>query len=274
MYLGFDRSDYPGDAVMESLFRNTPLYFTCFYLAPAPFHGERSWMDKLSTLRGQGWGFLPTYVGRQVIGTGANPATVTATQGRADALNAEQLMRTAGFDTGTVVYLDIENGQQMPANQVQYVSAWIRAVNDETSYWPGVYCSRKGTAAQVFSFAGDIPTWVYGPVRPFPPVPEGVTPPTVVVDLDTEQPPAAMTSDFPGAVAWQYAMSLNCVINLRWRDGGQVRTLHGVDLDCATVEDPSFSPGRGQKFQRFANVRADGGDRTDPTTRYLQEALS
>jgi hypothetical protein len=271
MFLGLDRSSYPGDEVMASLYTDTSLYFTGFYLAPAPSHGERSWMSKLPVLREQGWGFLPTYVGQQVIGAGSH--VVTAAQGRADALNAHDLMRTAGFAVGTHVYLDIENGLQMPANQVAYVGAWIRTVNEETSYWPGVYCSRKGTAAQILGFAGDIPTWVYGPVRPHPAVPAGGTPPTVTVDLDAEQPPAQMTADFPGAVAWQYAMSLNCVINVRWSDGGVTHTLHGVDLDCATVEDPSFSPGRGPKTRRFANTR-DGRDHPEHRNETeMQEAL-
>ncbi len=57
----------------------------------------------------------------------------------------------------SVVYLDIENGGQLPAHQVEYIKAWIDAVNNSPNVWPGVYCSKKGSAAQVAGFAPDIP---------------------------------------------------------------------------------------------------------------------
>lgn len=243
MYLGFDRSGYPGDAVMASLFEHTPLYFVCFYL-PAPSQPGTSWIGKQQLLRDQGWGFLPTFVGQQVIGGGSH--VVTAAQGRIDGDAACARMAEAGFPEGSVVYLDIENGLQMPANQVDYVRAWIDTVNASqppTGYWPGVYCSKKGTAAQVAGLAPDIPIWVYGPQRLLPPVPAGGTRPTVVFDLDSETPPADMHTDFPSATAWQYVMSLNCRVDLRWHEDGTPRTLAEVDVDCATVADPSFAPG-------------------------------
>ncbi len=37
-YLGFDRSDYPGDDVMADLYNSTSLFWCGFYLAPAPSH--------------------------------------------------------------------------------------------------------------------------------------------------------------------------------------------------------------------------------------------
>lgn len=39
-------------------------------------------------------------------------------------------------------------------------------------------------------------------------------------------------------------MSLNCRVDLHWLDQGSPRVLAGVDVDCATVSDPSFAPER------------------------------
>jgi len=254
MYLGLDRSAYPGDSVMATLYRDTNLYFTCFYLAPAPSHGESSWMTRRPTLLQQGWGFLPTYVGRQVVGPGSH--VVTAAQGVADAHDAHRLMSVAGFETGTVVYLDIENGAPLLPAQEEYIRAWIRTVNQDTSYWPGVYCHKHAVAARVRIIAGeDLPIWVYGPQHPHPALPAGAPRPRVVVNPATETGPATMPADYPDATAWQYLMSLNCVVDLRWVDGGStVHTLHEVDLNVATVADPSFSPAPRAKV-RDAKVR-------------------
>ncbi len=188
MFLGFDRAGYPGDAVMSSLYEHTPLYFVCVYL-PAPSQPGTSWLGKQQLLRDQGWGFLPTFVGQQVIGLGSH--VVTPAQGRIDGDAACARMAEAGFPVGSVVYLDIENGGQMPANQVEYVKAWVDTVNNSTGshgYWPGVYCSKKGTAAQVAAFAPEIPLWVYGPRQLLPAVPPGSPLPTVVFDLDAPDP--------------------------------------------------------------------------------------
>ncbi|GAB6985835.1 glycoside hydrolase domain-containing protein [Nocardioides pyridinolyticus] len=241
MFLGFDRADYPGDGVMASLYEHTPLYFVCVYL-PAPSNPGTSWRGKHQVLRDQGWGFLPTFVGQQVIGLGSH--VVTAAQGRLDGDSAAARMAEAGFPVGSVVYLDIENGGQLPAHQVEYIKAWIDAVNNSPNVWPGVYCSKKGSAAQVAGFAPDIPIWVYGPRQLLPATPAGGTPPTVVFDLSSETAPAAMHTDFPAATAWQYVMSLNCRVDLHWLDQGSPRVLAGVDVDCATVSDPSFAPER------------------------------
>src|SRR5262249_18022116 len=60
MFAGIDRSTYPGDTVMQWLWDNTNLYWTGFYLAPAPSHGkDTSWMSRRGVLKQMGWGFAP-----------------------------------------------------------------------------------------------------------------------------------------------------------------------------------------------------------------------
>jgi len=102
-YYGFDKSDYPGDDVMQAWWTNSPFYFVGFYLAPAPHHTGTGWMNKRATLKSQGWGFLPIYSGRQI-----SDSNLTEQQGRTDAQNAATLARNAGFSYNTVIYLDIE----------------------------------------------------------------------------------------------------------------------------------------------------------------------
>jgi hypothetical protein len=49
MHLGFDRSAYPGDGVMQSLWDSTPLGYVGVYLAPAPSHSNTAWMSKVDS---------------------------------------------------------------------------------------------------------------------------------------------------------------------------------------------------------------------------------
>jgi hypothetical protein len=239
MYLGFDRSGYPGDDVMQSLWDSVPdLTYVCLYLAPAPSHGNRAWMDAAPSLQSMGWGLLPTYVGQQVIGAGSH--TVTADQGVRDAQDASALAGAAGIGNGGVIYLDIENGGQMPQNQVQYVTAWMQEVYANTPYLGGVYCSSVGTAQQVtdntIGFVSEyldaVPTWCYHPISTGP----------NVIDLDTEQPRDPAGCGFAGALAWQYRMSLNGSLDVTWtdRDSGTRHRLNTVDLDTSSVADPAF----------------------------------
>lgn len=64
-YYGMDVSLYPGDAAMQAWWNASPFCYTGFYLAPAPYHQDASWMSKRQVLINQGWGFMPVYVGRQ-----------------------------------------------------------------------------------------------------------------------------------------------------------------------------------------------------------------
>jgi hypothetical protein len=134
-FAGFDRSEYPGGAVMRWLRANTNLVFCGFYLSPAPSHNDPSWMNA-DDADLDGWGFTPVYVGAQTAGPGSH--NVTAAQGKIDGADACKLMDAAGFDKGCFVYLDLENPD--PVHQSAYVAAWIDAVV-AGGYGPGVYTS-------------------------------------------------------------------------------------------------------------------------------------
>ena len=189
-FAGFDRSDYPGKAAMDWLKANTNLKWCGFYLAPAPSHGPTSWMDA-DDADFDGWGFAPIYVGRQITGPGAR-LTDGLGQGASDGKNACDLMATAGFDKGCVVFLDLENGPPMPTIQREYVGAWCDAVT-AAGFVPGVYCSFL-FAAQVHALRPAAKIWVYH-VRT-------VSPHPIVGTVMPNPDPA--TSGYPGASVWQH----------------------------------------------------------------------
>jgi len=87
VFLGFDRSEYPGDSVMKALRTQAQVAWTGFYLAPAPTHKNTGWMLKRSFLAGLGFGFAPIYVGQQQSAPGSQ--ILTTTQGELDGAAGE-----------------------------------------------------------------------------------------------------------------------------------------------------------------------------------------
>jgi hypothetical protein len=136
MLTGFDCSAYPGDTTMQTLKKD--FAFCGFYLAPAPSHGNTGWMNKLSTLRNMKYKFLPIFVGQQVIGPGSKQPS--AANGIADAKKTAQLMLSAGFNHGSPVYLDLENGPPYTLLESQYTTAWVDEVA-ALGFIPGIYAS-------------------------------------------------------------------------------------------------------------------------------------
>ena len=227
MYLGFDRSGYPGDAIMQSLKASTNMTFVAVYLAPAPSHGDSAWMAHVPDLKAAGWGLLPVYVGQQTSG-GPGSHSLTAAQGTTDAADVAALAQTAGLDANSVVYLDIEQGGTMGPDLAAYVGGWIAGMTT-TSFRAGVYCSFSNTAGQVAGIQR-VPTWVFHPTDSGP----------TTIDLSQEAAPDPGNSGFSGAIAWQYRMSLTGSIDLTWTDSsGAAQSLTTVDLDSSLFPDPA-----------------------------------
>lgn len=141
MLVGFDTSAYPGDSTMNELRKD--FSFCGFYLGPAPSHQNAGWMNKLSTLRNMKFKFAPIFVGQQTIGPGSK--VPSNANGIADAKRTTQLMSNAGFNHGSPVYLDLENGPPYTSPEAIYVKAWVDEVR-ALGFVPGVYCSHLLTA--------------------------------------------------------------------------------------------------------------------------------
>lgn len=144
-FWGMDRMDYPGDDVMADLWNYSNLHWTGFYLGPTPNHPQTDWMTHRSALISRNWKVAPIYVGRQHGSSYFN-------QGAAEAQNAASYASSAGFPQGSFIYLDVEYtdyiGQQ--ADFMNYILSWAKEVAQNTSYYPGIYCS-KGNAADIIN---------------------------------------------------------------------------------------------------------------------------
>jgi hypothetical protein len=159
---GFDTAFYPGDAQMQAWRQSSPYSFVGYYLA-APVHPNASWMGKRATLQGMGWDLVVIYVGRQSQGPGSSvpPDAPSGHQLGADALAK---MQSEAFPAGSVVYLDVEPMDQIPANMIDYVNAWLSEFAGK-AYLPGVYCHKKNAAALKAATAqtvANFPFWVSG----------------------------------------------------------------------------------------------------------------
>ncbi len=216
-HAGFDRSDYPGDAVMAWLKANTNLVWCGYYFGGAPSHSGTSWMGKRAQLAAAGWGIAPLYVGEQVIPPGSeNPS---AAKGTADGQQAAKFMADEGFAPGSCVFLDLEDGS-LPQRLSDYTAAWITAVT-EGGFVPGVYCSHV-IAPQVNALAPNLMIWAFK--VPTTDAHNSAGPPF------REDDPSG--SGFPQAVAWQ--LDQRGTIQVPPAPGGQL----DVDLDSATSPDP------------------------------------
>jgi hypothetical protein len=131
-FAGFDRLQYPGDAVMTTLWTTTNLKWCGFYLAPSPSQNSTSWMLKRNFLTAQGWGIAPT----PTPGS-HNPSTA---KGTIDGDNAVDLAITADFPASSTIYLDIETGGPIKNELKDYYLSWVNQVITR-GFQSGVYCS-------------------------------------------------------------------------------------------------------------------------------------
>ena len=117
---------------MQAWWNNSPFYYTGFYLGPAPYHPDTSFMDERQVLVDQGWGLLPIYVGRQADSWNLD-------QGIEDGDDAVNLAASAGFPRNTVIFLDIETWSPLSYSYLSYVTDWVSEVESK-GYIAGIYC--------------------------------------------------------------------------------------------------------------------------------------
>ena len=213
---GFDCSGFPSLDVTGWLKTNTNFVWCGFYLGPAPSHLDRGWMRHRAELAGQGWGLAPIYVGQQVTGPGSKLSS--GPQGETDGQDALALMRSAGFPSGTFVYLDLENGPPLQQIQRDYVGRWVDAVTSG-GFGAGIYCSHT-FAQETHALRPGARIWAF----------KVTTTDAHAVPGNNFPDSHPSGSGFPGSFVWQ--LGQNGVI-----DAGPNRTLK-VDLDTALTPDP------------------------------------
>ena len=157
-YLGFDTYRYPGDSAMRAWKDaiDAPYGWVGYYL-PAPCHRDSSWTGKRQALVAMGWGMAVVYVGQQTWGRtppalsaaqrarfvrqgrSCDAGFVNAARGAAEADDAIARTAAEGFPRGTVIFLDIERMEQVPAAMRAYYTAWTDRVLADGRYRPGYY---------------------------------------------------------------------------------------------------------------------------------------
>jgi hypothetical protein len=177
-YIGFDTNIYPGNRTMAVWAKDGTYDWVGFYL-PAPCHKDDSWSGKRDTLIGMGWGLAVVYVGQQQWpksrkskkGSTCGNAFVTASRGAVDGRDAIARVVAEGFPHGTVVFLDIERMDKIPASMKGYYEAWTKTLLTDGRYRPGYYAHADNAAEiyrdvkKVFTAVNDTtepPFWVAG----------------------------------------------------------------------------------------------------------------
>jgi len=158
-YLGFDTHTYPGDAKMVAWKNapNAPYSWVGYYLPSAACHKGTSWSGKRDTLTKMGWGLAVVYVGQQVWnrtprtltpkqlaalekkGATCNADLLSAERGAREGMDAIRKTDAEGFAKGSVIFLDIERSEKMPARMRDYYKSWVATVLTDGRYRPGIY---------------------------------------------------------------------------------------------------------------------------------------
>lgn len=241
-YLGFDRNDYPGDQNLPTL-RQTFTY-TGYWLGNPPGGNSNSWSGKRTLLRNAGFGFLVLFNGRLDAQLRRSPAAL----GRSDGQAATAAAKREGFPAHTIIFLDLEEGGRMSANQKAYIYAWVDAVS-ASGFRAGVYCSGipvrddenivTADDIRATSHGRDIAYWVVQ--DSCPPSPGCGFPKT---------PPGASASGVSYAEIWQFVRSpkeqefaakctgYNADANCYPPGISPATRLH-IDVNTATSADPS-----------------------------------
>jgi len=156
--LGFDTHTFPGEKTMRA-WKNAPgapYSWVGFYL-PSPCHKDASWSGKRQLLQDMGWGLAIVYVGQQTWGKSPKPLTpdkvdrlvksgatcnaalLGEVRGVAEGNDAIAVAQREGFAPKSIVFLDIERMEKMPASMRQYYTTWARTLLRDGRYLPGVY---------------------------------------------------------------------------------------------------------------------------------------
>lgn len=244
-YLGFDRNEYPGDDALPIL-RKT-FAFSSYWLSPPPGEKTNTWTGKRGLLRSLGFGFLVLYRGPEAREL-SNQAAAKA-RGSRDGEDAVAAAKSEGFSSGTIIFLDVEEGGRLPDIYHSYLAAWADEVA-RVGYRPGVYCSgipvKEGPGATITSAddirahaVRDFAFWVFNDVCPpssgcaFP-----------------QNPPSPAKSGTSYATVWQFAQSprrkertARCAAKYA-RDGncyapGDSKHAWFLDVNSTTSADPS-----------------------------------
>jgi hypothetical protein len=245
-YLGFDRNEYPGDASLKTL--RQMFSYTGYWLNNPPGASSNNWVGHRAAVESAGFGFLVLFNGRLY----AQLKSVANGQklGHADAQAAISSARREGFNAGTIIFLDQEQGGRMLPEQKAYIYAWVDGVI-AAGFRAGIYCSGMiSPDSERIVTAQDIRSTAAGRQITYWAINDGC-PPSPGCTFSAH-PPAPPESGVDFAEVWQFVQSprrkdvaAHCT-NYN-RDGNcYAPGLPGVYLDLNTATSPDPSHGRTQ----------------------------
>lgn len=253
-HLGFDRNLYPGDQALSALRKH--FAFTGYWLNNPPGETTNTWRGKREILLKNNFGFLVLFNGRedtQILrmqrSTPKRPGTAPEALGRQDAAAAIAAAQREHFPTGTILFLDQEEGGRLLDEQSNYLLSWTETVAAST-YKPGVYLSGQpveDSPGKTITTAQHVRQLVrerhLHPIALF--VYQDTCPPA---NGCTVTPPPIAAAGTPDITAWQYAQSPR-----RPENTAACRKTYAADNNCyapgvpkiyldmsvATSDDPS-----------------------------------
>jgi hypothetical protein len=246
-YLGFDANDYPGDAALPAL--KQTFAFAGFWLNNPPGANSNTWRGHRTALAQRGFGFLVLFNGR--LERDLHSVSNARALGAADAHAASTSAQQEGFPSGTVIFLDQEEGGSMDAAQLAYLLAWFDSVA-AAGFRAGIYCSGMPASEGHGQFtitanyirdhasARELVYFVYNDACP--PSPGCAYP---------KNPPQPSASGLPFASVWQFAQSprrreftRRCAATYSadgkcYPPGSGPGSSPYIDVESATSPDPS-----------------------------------
>jgi hypothetical protein len=243
-FLGFDRNEYPGNQALPLLRRT--FAFAGYWLNAPPGASANSWTGKRDALKAAGFGFLPLFNGR--LDAEIKRVSNATELGRSDAEVAVAAARREGFQPGSLIFLDQEEGGRMLPEQKSYIYGWVDRVNG-AGYRAGIYCSGIAAAEGKISVvtADDLRQNSAGRKIEFW-VANDSCPPAPGCSF-VSQPPPPSASGIQFASVWQYAQSprrrdfargcSNYAADGNCYPPDLLREKLFVDLDVAGSPDPS-----------------------------------
>ncbi|WP_203899796.1 glycoside hydrolase domain-containing protein [Virgisporangium aliadipatigenens] len=169
---GWDACGIGSTANAQAFWSNTPFWNMGLYIGGSQYgKGCTRWTPAdVATLRGQGWKFLPLWVGPQAPCTSfasrfsADPATAYA-QGRDEARAAYQVIVSYGWDTrdAPIIY-DLEAFNTADAGCLaatqQFISGWVYQMHVPTAQKAGVYGSACASGLNTFASLANVPDFI------------------------------------------------------------------------------------------------------------------
>ena len=246
-YLGMDRNDYPGDAVMRTL--HETFAFTGYWLNNPPGAKRNTWRGNRKNVEELGYGFLLLFNGREYAYLKASGNATRV--GKNDAAAAVRSAEQEGFPKGAIIFLDQEQGGRMLPEQLAYILAWVDGVV-RGGFRAGIYCSgipfRESSSISIVT-AKDIREHAAGRDIHFF-VSNDQCPPSQGCVFPKPAPtPSSSGIDF--ADAWQFAQSPR-----RPEMTAACRQTYAQDGSC-------YPPGVSQNLRRYLDV--DTANSSDPS---------